>query len=83
MIDHDTTATFRSYPLVFGQWREGANRNIHVLRDAHGRQLEFVNVNNSAVESRTGTDMILLLLLLLLLRANTQLRPRPVQANRL
>jgi hypothetical protein len=58
MIDHDTTATFRSYPLVFGQWREGANRNIHVLRDAHGRQLEFVNVNNSAVESRTGTDMI-------------------------
>src|SRR5215475_1093189 len=58
MIDHDTTATLRSYPLVFDQWREGANRNIHVLRDAHGRQLEFVNVNNSAVESRTGTDMI-------------------------
>lgn len=58
MIDQDTTATFRSYPLVFDGWQEGANRNIHVLRDAHGRQLEFVNVNNSAVESRTGTDMI-------------------------
>jgi hypothetical protein len=58
MIDHDTTATFRTYPLVFDEWREGGNRNIHVLRDGHGRQLEFVNVNNSAVESRTGTDMI-------------------------
>ena len=58
MIDQDTTAIFRSYPLVFDGWQEGANRNIHVLRDAHGRQLEFVNVNDSTVESRTGTDMI-------------------------
>ena len=58
MIEQDTTATFRSYPLVFDKWGEEASRNIHVLRDAHGRQLEFVNVNNSDVETRTGTDMI-------------------------
>jgi hypothetical protein len=58
MIDNDTRATFRAYPLLFEGWREAANRDIQVLRDAHGRQLEIVNVNNTPVEGRTGTDMI-------------------------
>lgn len=58
MIENDTRATFRAYPLIFEGWREAANRDIHVLRDAHGRQLEIVNVNNTRVEGRTGTDMI-------------------------
>ena len=57
MIDHDPTATFRSYPLVSTSGARGptvTSMCFATRTDA----LEFVNVNNSAVESRTGTDMI-------------------------
>src|SRR5262249_46353152 len=59
LIDHDIRTADRAFGL-FSEWRFGneARCDIHVLHDITGRRLEIANVNNTPVESRTGTDMI-------------------------
>jgi hypothetical protein len=59
LIDHDIRSADRAFGL-FSEWRIGNETrcDIHVLRDITGRRLEVANVNNTPVESRTGTDMI-------------------------
>ncbi|MFD5590715.1 hypothetical protein [Streptomyces griseorubiginosus] len=59
LIDYDVRVAGEAFGM-FSEWQHGnAFRcDIHVLRDASGRQLEVVNVNATPVESRLGTDML-------------------------
>jgi hypothetical protein len=60
LLDHDVRVADIAFGM-FGNWRSGEpllRCDIHVLQDAHGRVLEVVNVNNTMIEARTGTDMI-------------------------
>lgn len=59
MIEHDAT-TVGSSSGMFNNWFPGdsVRYDIHVIKTGDGRRLEVLNVNDTPIEYRTGTDMI-------------------------
>ena len=59
MIEHDARTVGMSSGMFDNWWPEdGARYDIHAITTSDGRRLEIINVNNSPVEGRTGTDMV-------------------------
>lgn len=59
MIEQDIRAASPAFVMSDAWWRERGTRcDIHVLTDATGRRLEIANINATAAEARTGSDMI-------------------------
>ncbi|MBC6457066.1 hypothetical protein HKK72_03965 [Actinomadura sp. HBU206391] len=59
LIDHDVRQAATAFGMT-SSWLQGdsARCDIHVLRDESHRVLEVINVNNTRVEARLGTDLI-------------------------
>jgi hypothetical protein len=59
MAEHDARTVGVSSGMFDSWWPEDSTRyDIHVITTSDGRRLEIVNVNDTPIEGRTGTDMV-------------------------